>query len=230
METKVCIKCNQELPLEEFYKVPSMKSGLDNSCKNCRRELKTGHRTPNTLYCPVCKRELPYYNFDIARKSTTGRMWCCKECYNSKPPISDNHFRARYDPNFRDMLFEQKRASRIRNFVHAMWKAAKDRADKKGLEFNIEESDILIPTVCPLLNIPIEFGTKEDYNSSPSLDRIDNTKGYIKGNIWVISKKANTMKNSATLKELHTFCTNMLRYSPNFTKEEGKETEDKEPL
>lgn len=230
METKVCIKCNQELPLEEFHKVPSMKSGLDNSCKNCRRELKTGHRTPNTLYCPVCKRELPYYNFDIARKSTTGRMWCCKECYNSKPPISDNHFRARYDPSFRDMLFEQKKASRIRNFVHAMWKAAKDRADKKGLEFNIEESDILIPTVCPLLNIPIEFGTKEDYNSSPSLDRIDNTKGYIKGNIWVISKKANTMKNSATLKELHTFCTNMLRYSPNFTKEEGKETEDKEPL
>lgn len=230
METKVCIKCNQELPLEEFHKVPSMRSGLDNSCKNCRREMKTGHRTPNTLYCPVCNRELPYYKFDMARKSTTGRMWCCKECYNSKPSISDNHFRARYDSNFRDMLFEQKRASRIRNFVHAMWKAAKDRADKKGLEFNIEESDILIPTICPLLNIPIEFGTKEDYNSSPSLDRIDNTKGYIKGNVWVISKKANTMKNSATLEELHTFCTNMLRYSPSFTKEEGKETEDKEPL
>lgn len=230
METKVCIKCNQELPLSEFYKVPSMKSDLDNSCKNCRREEKTGHRTPDTLYCPVCKRELPYYNFDAARKSSTGRMWCCKECYDSKPPIADNHFRAKYDPSFKNMLFEQKRASRIRNFVHALWRAAKDRADRRGLEFNIEESDIIIPKICPLLNIPIEFGTKENYNNSPSLDRIDNTKGYIKGNIWVISKKANTMKNSATLEELHTFCTNMLRYSPSFTKQEGKETEDKEPL
>ena len=110
-----------------------------------------------------------------------------------------------------------------------MWKAAKDRAEKRDLDFNIEESDIIIPKICPLLEIPIKFGTKEDYNNSPSLDRIDNTKGYIKGNVWVISKKANTMKNSATLNELQTFCKNVLRYSPSFTKEEGKESRDKEP-
>ena len=137
METKVCNRCGQELPIDEFYQVPSMKANIDNTCKNCRRELKGRVRTPDVLHCPVCNRDLPYYKFIIARKSHTGRMWCCKECYNSKPPISDNHFRARYDSNFRDMLFEQKRASRIRNFVHAMWKAAKDRADKTGLEFNI---------------------------------------------------------------------------------------------
>ncbi len=37
---------------------------------------------------------------------------------------------------------------------------------------------------------------------SPSLDRIDSTKGYTKGNIWVISNRANTLKNDATLSEL----------------------------
>ena len=110
-----------------------------------------------------------------------------------------------------------------------MWKAAKTRAERRGIEFNIGEEDIIIPDVCPLLNIPLSFGTKEDYNNSPSLDRIDNTKGYIKGNIWVISKKANTMKNSASLEELYTFCANILRYSPSYTKNESidKEVRDK---
>lgn len=229
METKVCNRCGQELPIEEFYQVPSMKANIDNTCKNCRRELKGRVRTPDVLHCPVCNRDLPYYKFIIARKSHTGRMWCCKECYETKPNVSDNNFRKKHDKEFKSMIYSQKRDSRLRNFVHAMWKAAKSRAEKKGLEFNIEESDIIIPEVCPLLEIPIEFGTKEHYDSSPSLDRIDNTKGYIKGNIWVISKKANTMKSSATLDELHTFCKNILRYSPSYTKQESIESEDKEP-
>ena len=157
-------------------------------------------------------------------------MWCCKHCHESNPGISENNFRKKYDESFKAKIYAQKRESRLRNFVHAMWKSAYNRAKIKGIEFNIEESDIIIPERCPLLNIPLEFGTKADYNASPSLDRIDNTKGYIKGNIWVISKKANTMKNSATLKELYTFCKNILRYSPSYTKKEGIEVEDKEPL
>ena len=35
-----------------------------------------------------------------------------------------------------------------------------------------------------------------------SLDRIDSSKGYVKDNIWVISHKANSIKNNATLTEL----------------------------
>lgn len=40
METKVCNRCGQELPIDEFYQVPSMKANIDNTCKNCRRELR----------------------------------------------------------------------------------------------------------------------------------------------------------------------------------------------
>lgn len=38
------------------------------------------------------------------------------------------------------------------------------------------------------------------------------------------------MKSSATIEELQTFCKNILRYSPSYTKKEGIEVEDKEPL
>lgn len=88
--------------------------------------------------------------------------------------------------------------------------SAKHRSIKKGVPCTIIEEDIHIPAVCPVLGIPIEKrfnadGKKGAYPNSPSLDRIDNLKGYEKGNIQVISSKANSMKNSASPKELIQF-------------------------
>ena len=229
MKNKICKKCGKTLPLDEFDIVPSMKDKHSNTCKNCVRERKGSLRTPDTLFCPVCKRELPYYKFKIAKKSKTGRMWCCKEC-EATNTLSKNNFRKTYDEEFKNLIFVQNKNSRQKHIVHNMWKSAKSRANKKGIDFNIEESDIIIPDVCPLLEVPLKFGDKTNYDYSPSLDRIDNTKGYIKGNIQVISKKANTMKNSATLQELTTFCKNILRYSPIYTEKESIELENKESL
>lgn len=39
-------------------------------------------------------------------------------------------------------------------------------------------------------------------DGSPSLDRVDNTRGYVPGNVLVISWKANQIKSNATLAEL----------------------------
>jgi len=88
--------------------------------------------------------------------------------------------------------------------------SAKHRSIKKGVPCTIIEEDIHIPAVCPVLGISIEKrfnadGKKGAYPNSPSLDRIDNLKGYEKGNIQVISSKANSMKNSATPEELLQF-------------------------
>jgi len=38
-----------------------------------------------------------------------------------------------------------------------MWKSAKDRSEKKGWDFNLLYEDIIIPKMCPLLNIPIKI-------------------------------------------------------------------------
>jgi hypothetical protein len=38
--------------------------------------------------------------------------------------------------------------------------------------------------------------------NSPSLDRIDNSKGYIEGNVIVVSWRANNLKRDASIQEL----------------------------
>lgn len=76
--------------------------------------------------------------------------------------------------------------------------AAKQRAKKYGLDFDIEESDINIPEVCPILDIPLQKSYKKQASSSPSLDRVDSSKGYVKGNVRVISYKANACKSNMT--------------------------------
>jgi hypothetical protein len=99
---------------------------------------------------------------------------------------------------------------RLSNPIRFLLSGAKSRAKKKGLDFNIDKSDINVPIVCSILGIPIikeyKKGTKGGPTSnSPSLDRIDNLKGYVKGNVRVISHKANTMKHNATPEELIKF-------------------------
>ena len=79
------------------------------------------------------------------------------------------------------------------------------RAKKHGFEFNLEESDIGIPEVCPVLGIPLYFsntGKKGATDNTPTLDRANNLKGYIKGNVFVISFRANLLKRDAEEWEL----------------------------
>lgn len=81
-------------------------------------------------------------------------------------------------------------------------KRVKASAKTKGIEFNLEKEDIVIPELCPILLIPLKFNIGQAGNDSISVDRIDTTKGYIKGNIAVISRKANTMKSNMTLEQI----------------------------
>jgi len=84
--------------------------------------------------------------------------------------------------------------------------SARYRAEKLGLAFNIEEKDIVIPAHCPILKTELKRDNSAiNREFSPSLDRIDNDKGYIKGNVQVISYLANTMKSNAKPHELLLF-------------------------
>lgn len=109
---------------------------------------------------------------------------------------------------------EKMKASRKRtikaHWNNYIWFSVRNGAIKRGIEFNISRDDIPeLPELCPLLNIPLEINTGGVKPNSPTIDRIDPSKGYVKGNVWVISHKANTIKSNATIEEIELLAKNL---------------------
>ena len=88
------------------------------------------------------------------------------------------------------------------------YKIGKMKERSNDVTLTAEELLELIPKdlKCPVFGIKFSFGKGNDWKFkqySMSVDRIDNNKGYHKDNVVIVSSKANTMKSSATLKELY---------------------------
>lgn len=101
---------------------------------------------------------------------------------NRKPELARRRARHDYDP--RPRLLQN----------------AKKRAEDKWIEFSITIDDIPLPSVCPVLGIPIVHGGFTD--GSASIDRLDCSKGYVPGNVIIMSQKANRLKNNGTTAEI----------------------------
>lgn len=104
----------------------------------------------------------------------------------------------------KERIKELSKQWRNKNPEKVLWFNARRRAKKKGIEFSIEPSDIIIPDFCPVLGIKLNkfCGRGKEKNDSPSIDRIVPNKGYTKDNIRVISWRANTLKNNASFEEM----------------------------
>jgi hypothetical protein len=89
-------------------------------------------------------------------------------------------------------------SNEIEKFVKGrMLRAAKHRAKKNGLEFNLVAADIQLPKTCPVSGVVLQVSVQgPDSRKSYSLDRLDNAKGYVKGNVRVISREVNAIKGS----------------------------------
>lgn len=84
---------------------------------------------------------------------------------------------------------------------------SKRRAKRDGLEFDITRQYLewlySKNSNCVLTNIPLSLN--KGYMNSISIDRIDNNKGYIRGNIQLVCKSINHMKNIHTNEECKEF-------------------------
>jgi hypothetical protein len=121
----------------------------------------------------------------------------CKDCWCE---YSRQNYRK--NPNL-DKRRAQVKKYQKQNPEALLISQAKHRAKKLNLKFDIDKSDIFIPDICPVLGIKLNRkveGIQTD--NSPSLDRIIPKLGYVKGNIKIISWRANRIKNDSTLEEI----------------------------
>jgi hypothetical protein len=128
--------------------------------------------------------------------------------YREKHKEKHSAYMKNYYMDNKEELSSFCRKWRENNNVRILFKLAMRRAKQKNIDFTIEESDIIVPEFCPLLGTQIKMGTKHDKGSSASLDRIDPSLGYVKGNVWVISNRANTAKSNLSFKEFETMYLN----------------------
>ena len=99
---------------------------------------------------------------------------------------------------------EKRRKRHIKDPRIRIREGARVRALKKDIEFAIYTyKDVPeIPEFCPIYKIPLFVGKGVSTDNSPTLDRIDNNKGYVKGNLQIISRKANQMKSNGDFKDI----------------------------
>ena len=108
--------------------------------------------------------------------------------------------------------YSERKKRFIENPAKYLWATARSRAKQKGIEFCIEVEDIPIHSHCPISGKELTKGDGYDPNAM-SLDRVDNSLGYVKGNVQVISRIMNLKKSNMTIDDLN----NIINYIKSYT-------------
>lgn len=212
-EIRWCNKCRQFLPNGKFDRPPHEPSSESEVCKDCI--VRIAEFKADKVAAKLARdNEIRIVREEKAVAKLKRRLeWSAKMLVASR--LTPEEFKARkarnslrrYTEN-REQVLAEKNAFNAAHPEVNMFYGAKRRATMCNVPFDIETSDIVIPKVCPALGIPLIKNTgpkaKVKYNS-PTLDRAQPKLGYVKGNINVISMRANSMKGQKSLEDLKAF-------------------------
>ena len=117
-------------------------------------------------------------------------MYLCNTCHNKRK---------------KDLTKRARRNKTVGSLQHIsdIQKSARQRATKNNIPCNIDRAYIkkIMVDRCPVLGFKFEINRKDKKNkwgTSASIDRIIPDKGYVKGNVIIVSLMANSIKNQAT--------------------------------
>lgn len=77
----------------------------------------------------------------------------------------------------------------------------KANATRIGWDWTVQFGELEWPTHCPVLGMELDYFSEFVKENSPSFDRIDSGLGYVKGNVRIMSWRANRIKNNGTAEE-----------------------------
>jgi hypothetical protein len=136
--------------------------------------------------CPACGENKAIRMFSLIDKTDAshGHRDVCKRCSAKSREV------------------ERRNRSWKDDLIGTLWKNTRARAKAAGIEHTLTREDIIIPEFCPVLGIKLHTEDRKAKFAAPSIDRIDNSKGYTPDNIVVVSVRANILKRDATLTEM----------------------------
>lgn len=208
--------CGKYLPLDNFYKTKNRYGNefLETKCKGCRKsnityELKLQEKIYKSRYNFICDDGID--NKTVVINHNNGKRYCFGELCGPKgllKPLTE--FYVHRKSNGRNQYYSickkchnYKRRSGSNTKLRCL-NDARNSARRRNIKFNLTIEDIPdIPKYCPIFTwIKLnEMPNADEMGNSPSVDRIDNNKGYVKGNIQIISYRANRLKSDSSLKE-----------------------------
>lgn len=158
----------------------------------CGKIKNISEDSPRFIFCDDC-----LYEDKELKKQNLRKCKTCKQIHELKLMHKNT---LQCEKCFHEIHNKYCQERRRENPKTTILVSAKSRAKKRNFPFNITQKDFSIPKYCPVLGIKINVLADDD--SSPSLDKVDPKLGYIKGNINIISQRANRLKNDSTINDL----------------------------
>jgi hypothetical protein len=200
-----CYRCKKEKEIIEF--------NGKKSCNDCRKAIanyQIGWKDNLSLEivnecekrCNRCKVIKSKSCFNDGQEKCIDCETYCKNYYKQNQNKEIERATKSQKSRGRDKINAQKRNLCRTNPVNYMLQNARQRAKKLGLPFDLTRDDIVIPAKCPVLGYELKISDGKQSPNSPSIDRIIPSYGYVKGNIRIISCRANDIRGNATLDEL----------------------------
>ena len=159
--------------------------------------------------CIICAADLTGENTTWYRQKNY--IHKCNDCTRKEKTVQQRESRAK-NPGLavvRTRAYQERLRAKdpVRYTAQQQVSSAKRRAEALSLPYDLTSEYVISisPAQCPVFGSDLKYGGGEKTNQSPALDRIDPLKGYVVGNVQVISQLANMMKSNASYAELQSF-------------------------